>query len=186
MTKYCACGCGTEVPPTSTWTRGHNAKRGNRDVLASIPDPNPTEFCLCGCGRKTTLATQTSVRAGHVKGKPKRFISGHSSKFHFGPERKQWKGGRFMTPDGYVKVRIGGPGERRYKFEHRVVMEQIIGRPLRDDEQVHHANGIKSDNRPENLELWDRSQPNGCRPVDRVEWAVDLLKRYAPERLADG
>lgn len=71
-----------------------------------------------------------------------------------------------------------------YVFEHIAVMTELIGRPLRAAENVHHKNGEKTDNRPGNLELWEKKQPYGQRVEDKLSEALRVLTLYRPELLA--
>lgn len=99
-----------------------------------------------------------------------------------------WKGGRSVAKDGYVVIsgNVGHPrarGSANNVSEHTLVMESIIGRHLLPHETAHHKNGQRDDNRPENLELWSTHQPPGQRVSDKVAWAIELLRTYAPDEL---
>jgi len=79
-----------------------------------------------------------------------------------GSAHHNWKGGTTMHPDGYVlELAPGHPAaatQKGYVLQHRLVMEKQLGRFLTPNELVHHKNEIKTDNRPENLELMSRSR----------------------------
>lgn len=91
---------------------------------------------------------------------------------------------RVVSPrDGYARIRV--PDHPRADkagmvLEHIVVLEGSIGRPIEWllGETCHHINGVKDDNRAENLELWVTSQPRGQRPEDLVAWAREIMHRY--------
>ncbi len=130
-----------------------------------------------GCGKERW--------ARFLKGKPnkERCLScANRAREFFGEKNPQWNGGRYKDGYGYVRVKLhtddffhpmrtkGG-----YVLEHRLAMAKHLGRNLHPWEVVHHRNGIRDDNRLENLHL---ATDASHRQITRMEM---ILKRQSKE-----
>ena len=149
-------------------------RNGSPEIIKRVTVSKPTNN-LCtidGCEKRYYYA-------GYCK-------AHHARKYKHGktgsPKIRSLKpvGSKSIDSNGYVIFYRNG----KRTSEHRFVMEGILGRKLKKGENVHHINGQRADNRPENLELWSSSQPPGQRISDKIRWAKELLKLYSPESLS--
>lgn len=155
-------------------------KFGKLTPLKRVPYKNQKHLnhwlCKCECGNET-IASTAGLRNG------KNISCGCARK---GKENHNWKGGRLNTTQGYILIyspEHPNKNPNGYVREHRLVMESMIGRYLESNEEVHHKNGIRYDNSPENLELWVKSQPPGQRVDDMIDFCYNFLKKYSPEKI---
>src|ERR1035437_8063242 len=135
--------------------------------------------CLCGCGLLTDrrsgyrkehrIGAVCSVESCLRKATKQSWCEAHYQRMRkngdLDPSRPVTiRKGRYITSDGYVVVpQWDHPNAQKNGsiFEHILVMSKTIGRPLLPGETVHHKNGVRDDNRPNNLELWSKKHPNG-------------------------
>jgi len=128
-------------------------------------------LCRCECGKEVIVNKHTLLNGDR----------NNCTMFGNSGKDCHWREATSVREDrGYVLIyKPGHPSamSNNYIREHRYAMEEHLGRPLKEDEQVHHMNGIKTDNRIENLELWSGSHPSGVRVKDLKQWAINYLKQ---------
>lgn len=158
-----------------------NMAAGRNDLCRShsdrLRDYGTVEGRPCAtCGIRTTKGSDYC---------PEHYIAEMTRRIGLGerpvlPGVRNASGGGNLTGGGYVGFKVLNV----MILEHRAVMERMLGRPLRPFENVHHKNGQRADNRPENLELWTIPQPSGQRPEDLVAWVLEHYPELVAAQLA--
>lgn len=178
----CECGCNQPLVLKAWHSKsrgfprflpGHWAKAGlgHAGHRQSLKRVTAGTLCSCGCGEEIPLSWPNG-RPRYVIGKGV-YAVGHKPSQRGraglrGEASPTWKGGRFIDRNGYVSVitPLEHPRRGLRIAEHRLIMERKLERYLEKGESVHHLNGIRDDNRPENLELWTKPQTTGIRVKD--------------------
>lgn len=116
---------------------------------------------------------------GRAKFQPGLYCSRVCSNKADKPGRREARGGkgRYINREGYVLIQTGR-SPQKFEREHRLVMAEHLGRPLLPEETVHHKNGVRTDNRLENLELWPGRHPKSQRVEDLLDFADEVIALY--------
>lgn len=129
-------------------------------------------ICKCDCGNTTKIYQRNWIKRYNASCGCK-----HLEYCILNQKIKHDENAKIIDKYGYIKICLNGT----LQSEHRFVMEQHLGRKLRKGESVHHKNGIRDDNRIDNLELWSKSHPCGQRVIDKINWAKQILNQYIEE-----
>lgn len=148
----------------------HYDKRGSVDICSV--DGCGVEIGRGGRRGMCSRHYQLFLRKGEPKLDPSRGITN--------PALPGWIG--YQNSRGYVIMERGPASQREKSPEHRLVMEDYLGRPLIKGENVHHRNGVRDDNRIDNLELWNTTQPAGQRVEDKLGYAYEIIALYKDYR----
>ena len=116
------------------------------------------------CGSKFTVTRKHPIFPAGLKDLAKYCSKCRSERMRGKPATNKRKGYRYIDKEGYVCIKIGNT----FRAEHRVIMEKILGRPLRKGELVHHIDSNRSNNKPSNLELWIAPHVLGIKASDLI------------------
>ena len=148
----------------------YHYKRAQNGVPLDAPVRNRNKGLTCAsptCGRE-------AAALGYCASHWRRVKRGQDLSIPLG-QRGAPVGTVRVNSDGYAQIKIDGG---RWVPQHRHVMGQHLGRVLQSHEEVHHLNGLTADNRQENLELWDTSQPAGQRLSDKLEFYREFIAQH--------
>lgn len=172
---------GKPLTPLSAVIKGRECRYPGCHEVSTLEAGSPrcashSGMCIVSdCSASAVVGNKCQLRCILHQG---RFAMGRNLD---GPRRGEAPAAWWFTPQGYLRKTIMVGGEKRGVLQHREVMEQHLGRALRPEENVHHINGVRHDNRIENLEIWNTSQPAGQRPADKLAWAYEIINLYGKE-----
>lgn len=136
--SVCACGCGNPIRSIDSRGRPRRFKKGHRESRLLKARLGNQSCVVDGCDDPITNVTLRLCNKHYIRHRK----YGDTSVMHRAPN-----GSGSQNSQGYVQIHRSGSSKKL----HVMMAEQALGRPLPEGAEVHHVNGIKHDNRPENL-----------------------------------